>query len=393
MQVFNQRLGRMFAGLLLGAAVGDPFGLPPEGLSTFRLQKLCPGWLRHLFVFGRGMFSDDTEHAFITAQALLETGGDVECFRRLRAWKLRRWVVALLAGADLARMIHWAWQRPEPHSCSQLKVGVPKRLMWGKRAVQIASIRHQRNCHCSEWQPQRKIANMNAENEEQAFQISQNGELKGSFSADHIRSMIVAGACKPTDLGLRLGQNEWRPLYILFNLPAEALVNKPEIYGKEVEPGLCGKVRNVPIRIVILYILLLFRVLASVVVFIKNVPASSATQAWTFTLSAVEFGFAALVIVMLIKKLYLAIVVFRPYIILSHVYILTSAVVQAVNQKSSPDMQMMRDAYEHPIAVLVGSAAPGFISLIFWIWFGWHLSQPAVKSYLNSRWFGARRSV
>lgn len=104
-----------FAGLLLGGAVGDALGLPAEGLSPARQRKWWPGDLRQRLLFGRGMISDDTEHAFMTAQALLEAGGDVERFRRSLAWKLRWWFVALPAGVGLATA----------RACLRLCFGVP----------------------------------------------------------------------------------------------------------------------------------------------------------------------------------------------------------------------------------------------------------------------------
>jgi ADP-ribosyl-[dinitrogen reductase] hydrolase len=103
------------SGLLLGGAVGDSLGLPGEGISPQRQRKLWPGDLRHRFLFGRGMISDDTEHAFMTAQALLEAGGDVERFRLALAWKLRWWFVALPAGVGLATA----------RACMRLWRGVP----------------------------------------------------------------------------------------------------------------------------------------------------------------------------------------------------------------------------------------------------------------------------
>lgn len=103
------------AGLLLGGAVGDSLGLPGEGISPQRQRKLWPGDLRHRFLFGRGMISDDTEHAFMTAQAMLEAGGDVERFRRSLAWKLRWWFVALPAGVGMATA----------RACVRLWLGVP----------------------------------------------------------------------------------------------------------------------------------------------------------------------------------------------------------------------------------------------------------------------------
>lgn len=103
------------SGLLLGGAVGDALGLPGDGISPTRQRKLWPGGLRHDFVLGCGMISDDTEHAFMTAQALLEADGDVERFRHSLAWKLRWWFVALPAGVGLATA----------RACARLWLGVP----------------------------------------------------------------------------------------------------------------------------------------------------------------------------------------------------------------------------------------------------------------------------
>jgi ADP-ribosylglycohydrolase len=64
--------------MLLGAAVGDALGLPSEGLSRQRIKRLFPGPLRHRFFFGHGMVSDDTEHLFMVAQALLDERENVE---------------------------------------------------------------------------------------------------------------------------------------------------------------------------------------------------------------------------------------------------------------------------------------------------------------------------
>lgn len=51
-------------GCLLGTAVGDALGLPSEGMSRMRIARRWKG-LRHRLVFGRGMFSDDTEHTLM----------------------------------------------------------------------------------------------------------------------------------------------------------------------------------------------------------------------------------------------------------------------------------------------------------------------------------------
>lgn len=94
--------GDRLAGLLVGGGLGDALGLPAEGLSRARLNRRWPGELRHRFVQGRGFFSDDTEHAFMTAQALLAAGPDVAAFGRALAWQLRWWFLALPAGVGLA---------------------------------------------------------------------------------------------------------------------------------------------------------------------------------------------------------------------------------------------------------------------------------------------------
>jgi ADP-ribosyl-[dinitrogen reductase] hydrolase len=84
-----------FTGLLLGTAVGDSLGLPREGLSRRRALRLYPGAPQQRLIARRGMLSDDTEHACMTAQALLASGDDESAFARTLAWKLRWWLLAL----------------------------------------------------------------------------------------------------------------------------------------------------------------------------------------------------------------------------------------------------------------------------------------------------------
>lgn len=82
-------------GVLLGTAIGDAIGLPFEGLSPDRVERrLKRGPLRHSLVLGRGMISDDTEHACMVARALLDSHDDVDRFRRSFATQLRRWLLA-----------------------------------------------------------------------------------------------------------------------------------------------------------------------------------------------------------------------------------------------------------------------------------------------------------
>jgi len=62
------------------------------------------------------MISDDTEHACMTAQALLAAGHDEEAFARSLAWRMRAWLLALPAavGWGTLRAIVKLWFGVEP---------------------------------------------------------------------------------------------------------------------------------------------------------------------------------------------------------------------------------------------------------------------------------------
>jgi len=92
-----------FAGAILGTAAGDAVGLPREGLSPRRAGRLFGGPpLSMRLVLGRGMVSDDTEHACMVAQALIRSGGEPGRFARSLAWRLRWWLLGLPAGVGKA---------------------------------------------------------------------------------------------------------------------------------------------------------------------------------------------------------------------------------------------------------------------------------------------------
>jgi ADP-ribosyl-[dinitrogen reductase] hydrolase len=90
------------AGCLIGTAIGDSVGLPAEGLSRQRVARRYAGGWKQRLVLGRGMCSDDTEHALFVAQALLRSRTEPDAFRRSLAWKFRWWLLALPAGCGLA---------------------------------------------------------------------------------------------------------------------------------------------------------------------------------------------------------------------------------------------------------------------------------------------------
>lgn len=95
----------VITGALLGTLVGDALGLPREGLSRERAAKLFGGApLRHRLVLGRGLGSDDTEHACMVAQALLSQPEDARAFARSLAWRLRGWLISLPAGVGSATL-------------------------------------------------------------------------------------------------------------------------------------------------------------------------------------------------------------------------------------------------------------------------------------------------
>ena len=89
-------------GSLLGTAVGDAIGLPYENLSPRRAHRLLGPPERHRLILGRGMVSDDCEHACMTAAALIRSGGDPVRFASELGSQLRWWILSLPGGTGLA---------------------------------------------------------------------------------------------------------------------------------------------------------------------------------------------------------------------------------------------------------------------------------------------------
>ncbi len=89
---------------LLGGAVGDALGLPFEGLSAKRTQKLFHNHQAYNLVpfIKGGMVSDDTEHAVMTVQAFIKAQGNQDKFRKNLRMRLRLWLLSLPAGIGLA---------------------------------------------------------------------------------------------------------------------------------------------------------------------------------------------------------------------------------------------------------------------------------------------------
>lgn len=113
-------------GTLLGEAVGDALGLAREGLTSERAEALFgPAPFEHTFIWGCGMVSDDTEHACMTAQALLAHPVESESFARSLGWRLRGWLLGLPAGVGWAtlRSIVRLWMGFSAHSSGVFSAG------------------------------------------------------------------------------------------------------------------------------------------------------------------------------------------------------------------------------------------------------------------------------
>jgi ADP-ribosyl-[dinitrogen reductase] hydrolase len=110
---------------LIGGALGDSVGLPSEGIGAARISRLRPGPLQQSLVFGRGMVSDDTEHAVMTLLSLQECAGDVDRFAKCLARRLRWWLASVPAGIGLAtaRSILKLWLGIRPQSSGVISAG------------------------------------------------------------------------------------------------------------------------------------------------------------------------------------------------------------------------------------------------------------------------------
>lgn len=112
-------------GSILGTAVGDALGLPYEGLSPRRAARLFGEPTGYRLLLGRGMVSDDTEHASLAMQALIASGNDVDMFSRQLARRIRLWLLALPAGAGRATLLAGLklWMRFPPSRSGVFSAG------------------------------------------------------------------------------------------------------------------------------------------------------------------------------------------------------------------------------------------------------------------------------
>ena len=116
---------KSITGCLLGTAIGDAFGLPYEGLSKQRQNKLFPNIKNHNFIFNKGMISDDTEHTCMVAQSLIVSAGNTSIFTKKLAFRLKWWLIGLPAGIGSATLksIIKLWLGFPPHKSGVFSAG------------------------------------------------------------------------------------------------------------------------------------------------------------------------------------------------------------------------------------------------------------------------------
>lgn len=107
----NGKRDASLLGCLLGAAVGDSICLPFEGIGPKRACRMNQAGAKHRLFFGKGMFSDDTDHLWMVSNALILHPCSTDAFQKRLARSLRWWLAALPAGVGLstAKAIFKLW--------------------------------------------------------------------------------------------------------------------------------------------------------------------------------------------------------------------------------------------------------------------------------------------
>jgi hypothetical protein len=126
-----------------------------------------------------------------------------------------------------------------------------------------------------------------------------------------------------------------------------------------------------PARLIVVYVLMLIRALANGAIMVRFAGPHTAPEKALFGLAAIEFCFSVFILVCLSQRKYLAISVFRPYVLVSGCIAVAAQIFAAqANERSGAPM---------PYAQPVG----GGIFLAFLFWFQWYVANPAVRAYLG----------
>lgn len=91
-------------GSIIGTALGDSIGLPFEALTRQKIIRKNPTFKRQSLFFGKGMFSDDTEHTLMVAQSLIESYDNEKLFQKALTKRLQFWLLSLPAGIGFATL-------------------------------------------------------------------------------------------------------------------------------------------------------------------------------------------------------------------------------------------------------------------------------------------------
>ena len=103
-------MNKKVMGLFMGMAAGDALGLSREGLSPERARKLFGATIRPNlvvipFIKRFNVCSDDTEHLWVTASALVETQDkDIAAFEKNLSKRMKCWVLSFPVGAGMATL-------------------------------------------------------------------------------------------------------------------------------------------------------------------------------------------------------------------------------------------------------------------------------------------------
>jgi hypothetical protein len=128
-----------------------------------------------------------------------------------------------------------------------------------------------------------------------------------------------------------------------------------------------------PGRIIVIYVLMAVRVLVNAGLIIRSVGGEAPVQRLQNSLAILEFGFALFVLIALWQRKYLAIRVFRPYVVASSCgSMVWQAYLSLVN-------------YRDDSSFAVAPIAAGVALFVFFLWFQWYVADPGVRAYLSLR--------
>lgn len=113
-----------FLQILIATAMGDSLGLAFENMSKRRVRRRAKEPIGQRFFFGKGMISDDTEHALLTARSLMDAQGNAAVFEQALSKRLKRWLIALAPGVGKATLMSIVsmWFRA-PSRCGRPSAG------------------------------------------------------------------------------------------------------------------------------------------------------------------------------------------------------------------------------------------------------------------------------